>query len=187
MGGAVPVSALLPERLDSVAEQVRGRLCEDEQVRGMKLAWDYVGKELHGALASVLDCDLVDLLGKAWAEVAELAEFADPARHPPGERSVCALGEHDVAHELNPVVAVTIGSCPCVEIAFVLAVRAHVGGVRLTVADGHILGGDLGELWASAELSLEGVPLHPPAESRKVRVPGEFAFAAPGIPIPRLH
>ena len=43
-----------------------------------------------------------------------------------------------------------------------------------------------GELWASAQLSYEGTPLHPPQESAKVGVPGEFAFAAPGIQIPRI-
>jgi hypothetical protein len=177
---------LLREKLDSVADQVRDRMCDDEQIGGMKLAWDYVGKELHKALTSVLDRDLLDVLGKMWSEFSEIAALADPAKHPQGERSVVTLGEHELKRELHPVIAVTVGPCPCVELKFLFALTAHISGVRLSVVDGHIVGGDLGELWASAQLSYEGVPLHRAQESAKVRVPGEVAFAPPGIKIPRI-
>lgn len=186
MADGVPLSALLPERLDSIAERMRARLCDDEQVVGMKLAWDFIGKELDQALKSALDCDLLDILARAWAQAAALAEYADPRKHPPGERSLVELGEHELRRELHPVVAVTIGSCPCVELGFLLKLAAHVGGVRLAILDGHVVGGDLGELWASAELSYDGVPLHPPTESRKIALPAEFGFAPPGIEIPHL-
>ena len=43
-----------------------------------------------------------------------------------------------------------------------------------------------GPAWATAQLSYQGVPLYPESESRKVAIPGEFRFAAPGIAIPRL-
>lgn len=186
MAESVRLSALLPDRLDSVAEQVRERLCDNEEIGGMKLAWDYIGKELNKALKSALDRDLLDVLGKIWSEVGAIAAFADPAQHPPGERSVVELGEHELKRELHPIIAVTVGPCPCVELKFLLALTANVGGVRLSILDGHIIGGDLGELWASAQLSYEGVPLHPPQESARIAVPGEFSFDAPGIKIPRI-
>jgi len=182
----VSLGALIPERLDSVAEQVRTKLCEDEQVGGMKLAWEFIGGELNKALKSVLDCDLLDVLAGAWAQAAPLAAFADADKHAAGERSVVELGEHDLSRELNPVIAVTVASCPCVELRFTFALTAHVGGVQLSILDGHIVGGDLGELWASGQLSYEGMPLHHAQESAKVGVPGEFNFALPGIRIPRL-
>lgn len=174
---------LVPDQLDSMAERVQTKLCDNQEIGGMKLAWDFIGSELQNALKSVLDCDLIEVLGGAWAKAAPLAEFADPDKHPPGERSVVELGEHDVSRELNPVIAVTIGSCPCVEFNFTLAFAAHVGGVRLAMVDGHIVGGDLGELWASGQLSYEGVPLHPAQESTRIGVPGKFSFAPPGIKI----
>lgn len=186
MPDRVPLSALLPDRLDSMADRVKSKLCEDEQVSGMKLAWGFVGKEIFNALKSVLDGDLLEILAKGWAQAGALADFADPDKHPPGERSVIELGEHDVSRELHPVIAVTIGSCPCVELKFTFTITAMVGGVRLSILDGHIVGGDMGEAWASAQLSYEGVPLHSPSETRKIRIPGEFGFAAPGIQIPRL-
>jgi hypothetical protein len=177
---------LLPDKLESVTERLRGRMCEDERIGGMKLAWDYIGKQLHQALKSALDHDLLDVLGNSWAQFSELAAFADPASHPPGERSVVELGAHEWQRELYPVIAVTIAPCPCIELKFLLALTANVGGVRLSIVDGHIVGGDLGELWASAQLSYEGTPLHPPQESARVGVPGEFTFDPPGIKIPHL-
>ena len=184
MAKSVTLADLLPAKLDSVADRARERMCEDERVGGMKLAWDFIGKELDKALRAALDCDLLDMLGQGWAEFGELAAFADPRQHPPGERSVVALGAHDMTRELNPVIAVTIAPCPCVELRFLLALTANIGGVRLAILDGHIVGGDIGELWASAQLSYEGAPLHPPQESAKIAMPGEFTFAAPGIEIP---
>ena len=186
MAESVRLGALLPDKLDSVAEQVRERMCDNEEIGGMKLAWDYIGKELHKALESALDRDLLDVLGKMWSEVGAIAAFADPARHPPGERSVVELGGHELKRELHPVIAVTVGPCPCVELKFLFALTANIGGVRLSILDGHITGGDLGELWASAQLSYEGVPLHPPQESARVAIPGEFSFTQPGIKIPRI-
>ena len=186
MAETIPLSALIPDKLDSVSEQVRARLCDNEEIGRMKLAWDFIGKELNGALKSALDADLLDILGGVWAQAAPIVALADPARHPPGERSIVDLGGHDLTRDLHPVVAVTIGPCPCVEISLLFSLAAHIGSARLAIADGHIVGGDLGELWASAQLSYEGIPLHPAQESAKVRVPGEVAFAAPGIKIPRI-
>lgn len=180
------LNALIPERLDSLAERVKARMCDDQQVGGMKLAWGFISSQLQDALKSVLDCDLLEVLGGAWAKAAPLADFADPAKHPPGERSVVELGEHDISRDLHPVVAVTIAPCPRVELNFTLALAAHVSGVRLAILDGHLVGGDLGELWASAQLSYEGVPLHPTQESTKIGVPGEFSLTPPGIKIPLL-
>ncbi|MCY7338559.1 MAG: hypothetical protein LH465_01145 [Sphingomonas bacterium] len=186
MAEGLPLSALLPDRLDGVAERVKGQLCENEQVGGMDLAWDFIGKEIHGALSSVLDCDLIGVLAKGWAEAAALSDYADPAKHPPGERSVVELGEHDFSREFEPVIGVTVASCPCVELRFTFALTAHVGGVKLAILDGHVTGGELGESWASAELSYAGVPLHPKTETNKLAIPGAFTFDAPGIPIPRI-
>lgn len=186
MAKSVTLADLLPDKLDSVADSVRDRMCDNEEIGGMKLAWGYVGKELHEALKSALDCDLLEVFGKSWAGFSELASFADPARHPPGERSVVELGAHELKRELHPVIAVTIAPCPCVELKFLLELTANIGGVRLSIRDGHITGGDLGELWASAQLSYEGTPLHPAQESARVGVPGEFAFTAPGIKIPPI-
>ena len=186
MADRITLGSLLPSKLDNLDEEVKARLCQDEQVGGMKLAWDFIGDQLGEALKSVLDCDLLEVLGGAWAKAAPLADLADPAKHPPGERSLVELSKHEVNRDFHPVIAVTVGSCPCVELKFTVALAAQIGGVRLAVADGHIVSGDLGEVWASVQLSYEGAPLHPPAESRKLALPAAVRFEPPGILIPRL-
>lgn len=186
MADGLPLSALLPDRLDGVADQVKSRLCSDDKVERMDLAWDLIGDELHGALKSVLDCDLIGVVAKGWAEAAALSDYADPARHPHGERSVVEIGEHDFQRDFEPVVGVTIASCPSVELRFKFVLTAHLGGAKLSILDGHILGGTLGPSWASAQLSYAGVPLHPVGETRKCAIPGSFSFEAPGIAIPQL-
>ena len=183
MADGLKLSALLPDRLDEVAARAREKLSENEDVGTINLAWDYIGSELNGALGRALDCDLMEVLAKGWAGADLLAAFADPAKHPPGERSVVTLGAHDLSRELKPVIAVTIGSCPSVEIEFGLAVSANFSGVKLTIADGHITGGQAGDAWASAQLSCQGVPLHDSAGTRKLPIPGAFQFEAPGVPI----
>ena len=185
MAESVKLSALLPDRLDTLAERARARLCEDKQVGGMKLAWGYVGGRLRDALVDALDCDVLEVVAKGWASAASLSEFGDESRHPAGERSVVELGEHEVGRELSPVISVTIGKCPCVDLEFTLALNAKFGGVKLALQDGHIVGGETGDASASAQLSFQGVPLHDPAESPTLPLPGSFSFAAPGIPIPR--
>ena len=186
MAEGLRLADLLPDRLDEASRHAVEALSADEEIGCMKLAWDVVGKELQEALKSALDCDLLELLAKGWAEARLLSDYADPAKHPPGERAVLELGEHELSRDVHPVVAVTVGSCPCMEIKFTFALTAHFSGLKLAVMDGHILGGSMGEAWVSAELSYSGVPLHGDADSKKLRIPGSFRFADPGVKIPAL-
>jgi hypothetical protein len=183
---AVMMSDLLPERLDRVGEEACKTLSENEDIGCMKLAWDYIGTELGEALKSALDCDAFAVFAKSWAGAQQLADYADPAKHPPDERAVVELGSHEVSRALEPVIAVTIGSCPCIELKFTFTVTGNFGGVALTALNAHIIGGRAGDAWATARLSYNGIPLHEPAESRKLALPGTFDFPEPGIPIPRL-
>ena len=128
---AVKMSDLLPERLDRVADEARKTLSQNEDIGCMKLAWDYVGTELENALKSALDCDAFTVFAKTWATAQQLSDYADPAKHPPGERSVIELGAHEISRALEPVIAVTIGSCPCIELKFTFTVTGNFGGVAL--------------------------------------------------------
>lgn len=186
MADAILLNALLPERLDSVVGQIKDRLCQDEQVNGMKLAWDFVAGQLHEALKSALDCPVADVLAECWAKAEPVAKLAASAGAAHAKPCIVQIGEHELSRELNPVISVTIGSCPCVELSMLFEVSAQISGVRLSIVDGHITGGDLGEAWASAQLSYEGVPVHPKSETRKLAIGGRFEFTAPGIAIPGL-
>jgi hypothetical protein len=186
MADAVRLNALLPDRLDSLAGQIKDRLCQDEKVDGLNLAWDFVGNKLHDALKSALDCKVVDILAECWAQAAPVRDLVQTASRPAAEPIVIRLGGHELSRELKPVVSVTIGSCPCIELNFQLAVSAHLSGVCLSIVDGHIVGGDIGEAWASGQLSYEDIPLYPSSETRKRPIGGRFEFTRPGIAVPGL-
>jgi hypothetical protein len=139
---------------------------------------------VEGALRSVLDCDLIETLAKAWTTARALQDYAEPTKHPPGEVSVVHLGEREVERELHPVVAVTIGQCDCMELRFTLCLAATFSGLAVSIKAPYITGGSAGDLKVSAQLKYGEVKLHKAAESRKIELPGRFAFSAP-LEIPR--
>jgi hypothetical protein len=178
------VGDLLPERFDGLEERVKSQLSEDPGTGGNKLAWDLIGSEVEGALRSVLDCDLIETLAKAWTTARALQDYADPAKHPAGEAAVVHLGEREVERELHPVVAVSIGGCPPMELRFTLTLAAHFSGLAVTIRAPRVTGGSAGDVKVSAQLSYGEVKLHKAAESRKIALPGHFRFDPP-LEIPR--
>ena len=186
MGEGIKVKELLPDRFERLGEESRKELSNDPNVSRMSLAWDYIESKLDEELRGVLDLDVFELLGKAWAAAKELADYTDPAKHPPGVRELLKFGDYDFEKELEPTIDVTIGSCPCCRLKFTLALTGSFSGLYLGIRDGHIVDGRTGKAWASAQLSYAGVPLHKEDKTRKYTLPGRFKFDAPGIPIPRL-
>ncbi len=177
---------LLPDRFDSMAIVAKDRLCQDREINGMKLAWGAVADKLGEALDAALDHRVIDIIAESWAQAEPVVKLASSVVRSPGKPCIIQLGQHEISREMKPVVSVTIGSCPCIELSFLLEVTAHVSGVRVTIVDGYIASGDLGEAWASGKLSFEGVPLHSQAESRKLPIGKGFHFDPPGVAIPGL-
>lgn len=178
-GSGLTVGDLLPERFEGLEDQVKAELAADPQAGKSKLAWDLIGSEVEGALRSVLDCDLVETLAKAWTTARALQDYADPAKHPPGEAAVVHLGEREVERELHPVVAVTIGGCECMELRFTLCLSARFSSLALSIRAPFITGGTAGDLQAGAQLKYGEVALHKPQQARKLALPGRFVFATP--------
>ena len=185
MTEGLKLTELLPDRLDRLGEQAKKKMCEDENVSGMRLAWGYIASQLDSALRRTLDCDLFELLGKAWANGKLLYEYGDPAKHPPGQRELLNVGEYSFDRELHPTIEVTIASKSCAELEFTFTLTGHFSGLHLTIMDGHILSCGSGDAWASAQLSYNEIPLHKEKETKRVRLPGHHDFTAPGIPIPK--
>lgn len=186
MTEGLKLKELLPDRLDRLGEEAKKELCQDENVSQMWLAWDYIASQLDGALRDVLDYDLFELLGKAWAQGKLICEYADPAKHPPGQRDVLNVGEYSFDRELHPTVEVTIAALPCTKLKFTLALTGHFSGLHLAIMNGHILSCGSGDAWASAQLSYHDVSLHKKTETKRIALPGHVDFTAPGIAIPRI-
>jgi hypothetical protein len=186
MDEGIKLSELLPERFEHLGEESRKELSNDPEISKMSLAWDYIESQLDAEIRDVLDGDVFELLGKSWAAAKELADYADPAKHPPGVRELLKFGDHDFKKVLHPTVDVTIGECPVCRLKFTLTLTGSFSGLYLGIRDGHVVDGRSGKAWASAQLSYAGVPLHKKKGTEKFKLPGSFKFSVPGIPIPRM-
>jgi hypothetical protein len=186
MDEGIKLSQLLPDSFEHLGEEARKELSNDPEISKMSLAWDYIESQLDAEIRDILDGDVFELLGKAWAAAKELADYADPAKHPPGVRELLKFGDHDFEKELSPIVDVAIGECPVCRLKFTLTLTGSFSGLYLGIRDGHIVDGRTGKAWASAQLSYAGVPLHKEKETDKFKLPGSFKFCVPGIPIPRI-
>lgn len=177
------IASLLPEdlRLDDL---VKEHFCAEPGRKPMNLAWNLVGSEVRGALRSVLDCNLLELLAEGWVKFRELQDYADPAKHPADERAIVHVGKHDFVRDVHPVVSVTVAGHPCPDLRFTVRLTGSFSGLALAIQGGAITGGTSGDAHVAAQLRYGAVELHKAKESRKVALPGNFDFAPP-IAIPR--
>ena len=178
------VADLLPERLTGLEDRVKEQMSADPEVARTKLAWNLIGSEVERALRSVLDCDLIDTLAKAWAGALSVLEYGDPSKHEPGETAVLHLGEQEFERDLHPVIGVTIAGCGCLELRFTLRLAVHFSGLAVSIRAPFITGGAAGDAHVSAQLCYGDVPLHPAQESRRIELPGRFDLGSP-LEIPR--
>jgi hypothetical protein len=177
------VADLLPVRL-TLGPEAEAAMREAAGGTGAALAWDFVADQAGEALRGLLDCDLVELLARGWIEASALRDYADPAKHPPGETSLVPLAEHKFVRDLHPTLEVAVAGCPTVRLRFTVSLAAHFKGLTLSIRDGHVTGGATGEAWVGAIVKYGEAELIGEKESKKVKLPGRFAFAPPGLRIP---
>ena len=175
-----PVRDLLPAslpRMDKVLQQALGK---DSRIDPRKLAWGFIGSEATDAVRSVLDCDVFELLAQGWCSARELHEYSDPARHPPGERSIVYLAKHSFVQTVHPVLDVTVDSIPCPPLRFTLELAANFRSVALSITGGRITGAGAGDVDVGARLKYGDVTLFD-KETRKLPFPARIDFKAPGL------
>jgi hypothetical protein len=179
----VTVASLLPGdlRLDDLVKEQVGA---EPGRKPLNLAWNLVGSEVRGALRSVLDCNLLELLAEGWVKFRDLQDYADPAKHPADERAIVHVGKHDFVREIHPVVSVTVAGQQCPPLRFTVRLTGSFSGLALTVQCGAVTGGTGGDAHVSAQLRYGTAELHKAKESRTVALPGTFRFDPP-IAIPR--
>jgi hypothetical protein len=144
--------------------------------------WNHVGGEMElVALEKLNALSVAGVLAQGWASAQELREYADPTRHPAGERSVIPLGNKKTKHpyklEVDLMAAGKKVATVELEITFEFAVQA----LQLGVVDGCIESIALGQLEVSATVECEGKQLKQ-LSLRKLDVPGKHHFDHP-IPI----
>ena len=133
-------------------------------------------------LNGALEVDALEVLGQAWAKLQLLREYADPKKHPPGTASVVQLGQHDVTHSCNPVLALRAAGVKLTELKLALELDARFKSVALSIRDGRIVGAAPGEASVIARLKYKSVKLKEQS-TPSWKLPGEITFGQ-GIPIP---
>jgi hypothetical protein len=159
--------------------------CAKSEPRYASLSGQVAGLALReGArrLNDTLDADPFELLATAWTRVRLLQEYADPARHPPGETAVVTLGEHRLKGTWHPVLEVAVGGSALPGLRFTLEVELQFRSVGLGVEDGAIRSVAPGTASVSARLKYGKVKLQE-CPSRSLKLPGRLVLD-PGLRIP---
>lgn len=177
----VQVSDLLPSGLQ-IEQTMKDALSKEQGIGAARLAWGVIGSQATGAIRSVLNVDALQLLGSAWTFAKALHEYADPTKHPEGERSVVYLGSHRFKKTVYPQLTVTIEPFKPVTLRFALDLIADVRSIALAILNGRITGTGGGDGALGAALRYGDIPLNK-VQLRKVQFPGSFAFKEPGLPI----
>jgi len=175
------VRDLIPDGLH-LDQTMKGALSQDRGAGAPRLAWGVIGSQASEALKSVLDMDVLDVLGQAWSVLSQLHEYTDRSKHPEGERSVVYLGGHKFVKTLYPQLTVTIEPLKPVTLRFALDLTADVRSVALAICNGYITSTGAGDGALSAQLKYGDLALNKP-QQRKLQFPGSFAFKPPGLAI----
>lgn len=133
-------------------------------------------------LNDTLDTDPFEWLATAWTKARLLQEYADPARHPPGETAVVTLGEHRLKGTWHPVLEVAVGGSQLPGLRFTLEVELLFKSVGLGVEGGAIRSVAPGTASVSARLKYGKVKLRECA-SKSLKLPGQLVLD-PGLRIP---
>lgn len=179
-----PVRDLLPASLASMDAVMKQELSKDSRIDPRKLAWGFIGSEATDAVRSVLDCDVFELLAQGWCIAEKLQEYSDPARHPPGERSIVYLARHSFVKTVHPVLEVTIDPVAYQPLRFTLELEANFRSVALSISDGRITAVGAGDVDIGVRLKYGNATLLD-KKSRKLPLPARIDFKAPGLRIGR--
>jgi hypothetical protein len=177
----VQVSDLLPSGLQ-IEQTMKNALSGEQGVSATRLAWGVIGSQAADAIKGVLNVDVLQLLGSAWATAKELHEYTDRTKHPEGERSVVYLGSHRFKKTVYPQLTVTIEPLKPVTLRFALDLIADVRSIALAILNGRITGTGGGDGALGAQLRYGDIAVNK-LQLRKVQFPGSFAFKEPGLAI----
>jgi hypothetical protein len=165
---------LLPDPIEGLAEQLKAHVGEQA---GGAIPWGLVeGQAVNGLKGELGKFGLFDQLAHAWASIGAVRAYRDPAKQPAGQTSIVPLGQHQAVMTAEPALSLVIAGVTLPPLRLGLVVTAIFESVHLSIRDGHLVAASPGKCALTAGLSCGSVPLHPPKEVTKVKLPGEFRF-----------
>jgi len=179
----VTLGQLVPDPFDGMESTVKAQASPNVGSGGKNLLWSFVGSKAEEAVRDALDCDVFEVIAQGWCLARELHEYSDKSKHPIGEKSVVHLGEHAFKVDVHPTVVVIVDRAECARLRFTLELAANFRAVALSICNGCITGIAAGDGYVSAQLKYGSVSLHKRKDSRKVKLPVQIDFKAPGYAI----
>jgi hypothetical protein len=179
----VTLGQLVPDPFYGMESTVKSEASRSAGVEQKNLLWSFVGSKAEEAVRDALDCDVFEVIAQGWCLACELHEYTDRTKHPIGEKSVVHLGEHAFKVDVHPTVVVIIDKAEAARLRFTLELAANFRAVALSICNGCITGIAAGDGYVSAQLKYGSVSLHKRKDSRKIKLPVQTDFRAPGYAI----
>ena len=171
---SLTMADLLPDPIEGLADQLKAHAAEHG---GGAVPWSLVeGQAMNGLKSELGNFSLFTQLAHAWASIGAVRAYRDPAKQPAGETSIVPLGQHQAVLTAEPALNLVIGGVTLPPLRLGFLVTAIFESVHLSIRDGHLVAASPGKCALTAGVSCGSVPLHPPKELTKVKLPGEFKF-----------
>jgi hypothetical protein len=119
----------------------------------------------------LFDLDIGWLLVTGWSKYQELREYADPAKHPPGESNLVPLGKHTLNVSYSPYLEILYNGQPFGKLAFDVILSFELEGFVLAIEDGKIKKIHTGKCNAAGKIEYKDYTLAEKALTR-ISLPG---------------
>ncbi len=144
--------------------------------------WHHVGGEMELLLLDKLNAlGAFDVLSQGWVIARKLLEYADPVRHPPGERNVVGMAQWKWKHSLRLQIDLLVNGIPFPTVELDLVFEFVLDTLSLAVVNGCIESVSLDKAEVSAKVR-HGDQTLKEFSLRRFDLPGEYRFEHP-LPI----
>lgn len=142
----------------------------------------FLAEEAASSVCKQLDIDVFALLFKAWAAIRELRDYADPAKHPPGETSLLRWGKCSIKAPQGIDLKLQVAGVGVPLLRLTIDLKAEFHSLALTIRDGAIQKAVPGPACASAALNYGKTPIVKECKTPELKFEHGLAFDPP-LPI----
>lgn len=147
------------------------------------LSWDLVRSTLARELSEQLATGLMSWLANGWSVARQLHALKNEEGKD-GKPALFKLGKHEMKGTLHPEVTISCGGTSFPPVRFDVPIKAVINATSLAVKGGHIIGLGGGECAIAMRIEYDGNDLTGDLPLKKIKLPTEYSFRKPGIPIP---
>lgn len=180
-----PLEVFSPEAAVRAAAAVREELASASEAGWRTAPLSLMGSKLRESLGTALaEFDLFKLFVDGWINLREFKALCDPAVVASGRTRHVKIGSIDQNLPIDLGVSLRFGPLHSAPIVFTTTFNGKFDAVECAVRRGHIVAVGGGGCDLSVTIGHGGSNIQPKKRIKRFNLPGEFAFAEPGIRIP---